>query len=210
MARNKAIFDTDILINMFRTGSLDYMIEIFEDIYVSDYVFEVELRNFSILRNKIRKSVNKGDIKILYYKDLTTVQKKLYLDAKEILDNQTTDEYVDEGEKITACYANAQKVYYYMSDDNKAAPYIRALTGVEVINYCDILYISYKVNPEHVRELNQFYQKYIGLFEDGHIPGILKNESGERKKFSAVMGMCFDKFNKNEKLTRYLDLLVNS
>jgi hypothetical protein len=36
LARNKAIFDADILINMFRTGSLDYIIDNFEEIYISD------------------------------------------------------------------------------------------------------------------------------------------------------------------------------
>jgi len=195
---------------MFGTGSLDYIIEIFDEIYVSDYVFDVELRNYDTLRNRIKKLVNKDKIKILYYKDLTSDQKKIYMNAKNILDRRTTDEYVDEGEKITACYANAHKVYYYMSDDNKAAPYIRSLTGVEVINYCDLLYISYKVNPMHISELSKFYQKYIGLFEDDHIPGILRNKSGERKEFSEVMAMCFDKFQRNEKLSRYLDLLVSS
>ncbi|MFW6282356.1 MAG: hypothetical protein ACOC1O_06200 [bacterium] len=193
---------------MFRTGSLDYIVEIFDEIFVSDYVYKVELRGYETLRNSIKKLVNKDKIKILYYKDLTFVQKKIYLEAKNILEKRTTDEYVDEGEKITACYANAHKVYYYMSDDNKAAPYIKSLTGVEVINYCDILYLSYRVNPVDISKLYKFYRKYIELFDDGQIPGKLKNNNGDRKEFSEVMGMCFDKFHSNEKLSRYLDLLV--
>ncbi|MEJ6949397.1 PIN domain-containing protein [Natronospora cellulosivora (SeqCode)] len=210
MARNKAIFDADILINIYRTGSLDYIIELFEEIYVSDYVYERELDKFPMIKNIIKKLVNKNKAKILYYNDLTQVQKKFYRTAKNILDNQTTDDYVDEGEKITACFANAHKVYYYMSDDNKAAPYIRTLTGVEVINYCDILYISSRVNQDDIGKVNQFYQEYIGLFEEGYIPGIFKNESGETMDFRLVMAMCFDKFNKSEKLSKYLDLFLDS
>lgn len=126
------------------------------------------------------------------------------------MDSKTTDDYIDEGEKITACFANAHKVYYYMSDDNMAAPYIRTLTDVEVINYCDLLYISYRINKKDVALLNDFYKKYIDLFEDGHIPGKLIDDTGNIKNFSTVMGMCFDKFHKSERLKRYLELLISS
>ena len=40
LARNKAIFDADILINMVKTKSLDYLTGIFEKIYISGYVWE--------------------------------------------------------------------------------------------------------------------------------------------------------------------------
>lgn len=44
LARNKAIFDADILINMVRTKSLEYLISMFEQIYVSDYVWNAEIK----------------------------------------------------------------------------------------------------------------------------------------------------------------------
>lgn len=42
MARNKAIFDADILINLVRTNSFDYLVSHFDKIYVADYVWNVE------------------------------------------------------------------------------------------------------------------------------------------------------------------------
>lgn len=78
LARNKAIFDADILINMFRTGSLDYIIDNFEEIYISDYVYNNELKNGSMVKNKIQKLINKGKVKILHFNDLTYAQKRLY------------------------------------------------------------------------------------------------------------------------------------
>ncbi len=195
---------------MFRTGSLDYIVHNLEQIYISDYVFKNELKDGSMEKNRIKKLINQDKVKILYFKDLTYAQKRLYLEAKKLLDSKTTEDYIDEGEKITACFANAHKVYYYMSDDNRAAPYIRSLTVVEVINYCDLLYISYRINEKDVRLLNDFYNKYINLFEEGHVPGNLIDNSGKAMKFATVMGICFDKFYKNERLTRYLELLISN
>jgi hypothetical protein len=159
-------------------------------------------------KNKVQKLINKGKVKIIYFKDLTYTQQRLYLEAKKVLDNKTTADYIDEGEKVTVCYANAHKVYYYMSDDNKATPYIRTLTNIEVINYCDLLYISYRINKQDVDQLNNFYKKYMGLFEDKHVPGKLVDNKGKVMKFSTVMGMCFDKFNNSDRLSRYLELLI--
>ena len=84
MARNKAIFDADILINMFETESLEYIINNLEKIYISDYVFKYELKNDS-MRNKIQKLINKDKVKILYYKDLTYVQTTIRLTATAFL-----------------------------------------------------------------------------------------------------------------------------
>jgi len=47
LARNKAIFDADILINTVKTKSLEYLAAVFEQIYVSDYVWNCEIREDS-------------------------------------------------------------------------------------------------------------------------------------------------------------------
>jgi len=87
-------------------------------------------------------------------------------------------DYVNEGERITAAFAKAYSIPYYMSDDNKAAPFIKSLSAVEVINYCDLLYIAYVISPEEIKQLSGFYSEYLSIFEDG-LPKTVKDKSGK-------------------------------
>jgi len=159
LARNKAVFDADILINMVKTGSLDYLTGIFDQIYISDYVWKQEIKNETEEYKAIKKLVNKGFIVILDYKKLTTKQREFYLNAYDILKNRAPSDIVNEGERITAAFAKAHSIPYYMSDDNKAAPFIKSLSAVEVVNYCDLLYIAYVVKPEDIKRLSDFYSE---------------------------------------------------
>ena len=139
MARNKAIFDADILINVVKTKSVEYLILVFEQIYVSDYVWNCEIKENTQEYPVLKSMLNRGFIKILEFSKLTVVQQGIYKNAYQILKTQTLPEFVNEGEKITAAYAKAHNVAYYISDDNKAAPHIRSVANIEVINYCDLL-----------------------------------------------------------------------
>jgi hypothetical protein len=110
MARNKAIFDADILINMCETGGLDYIIRIFDKIYIINYVWEQEIENDTQANKAIKKLMNKGLIETLDFKKLTPKQKEFYLKANEILKNKAPSDYVNEGERVTAAFAKAHSI----------------------------------------------------------------------------------------------------
>lgn len=206
MARNKAIFDADILINMCETGSLEYLICFFDKIYISDYVWKQEIENDTQDNKIIKKLMNKGLIKTLDFKKLTRNQKGFYLNAYEILKTKAPLDYVNEGERVTAAFAKAHNIPYYMSDDNKAAPYIKSLSAVEVINYCDFLYIAYHLNSKEIRQLSVFYDQYLSIFENG-LPKTVRDKSGKVLDFAGIIAKCYDKFNKSHELSELLKLL---
>ena len=73
MARNKAIFDADILINVVKTKSVEYLISVFEQIYVSDYVWNCEIKEDTQEYPVLKSMLNRGFIKILEFSKLTVV-----------------------------------------------------------------------------------------------------------------------------------------
>lgn len=101
MARNKAIFDADILINMVKTKSFKYLISMFEQIYISDYVWEKEIKNGTEEKKVLTKLKNKGFIILLEYDRLTDKQQAIYKQAYNILNNKAPSEYVNEDERRT-------------------------------------------------------------------------------------------------------------
>lgn len=206
MARKKAIFDTDILINMVKTGSLEYLTDIFEQIYVSDYVWNQEIKEGTAECKILNKMRNKRFIVVLEYSKLTEKQKGYYINAYNILKDKASEEYVNEGERITAAFAKAHNVTYYMSDDNKASPFILSLADVEVINYCDLLYIAYSLKNDDLKKIYDFYSMYISLFEEGCVPNLLRDKNGNTLKFSSMIAKAYDKFKKSNKLSELLKL----
>jgi predicted nucleic acid-binding protein len=209
LARNKAIFDADILINMVKTGSLEYLTDIFEQIYVSDYVWNREIRKGTAEYRILNNMKNKGFIVVLEYSKLTEKQKNYYINAYDILKDKTSEEYVNEGERVTAAFAKAHNVTYYMSDDNKASPFILSLADVEVINYCDLLYIAYKLRNSDLKKIYDFYNIYISLFEEGCLPNLLRDKNGNALKFSSMIAKAYDKFNKSNKLSELLKFFLD-
>lgn len=55
MAKNKGIFDADILIHICNTNMLDILFDYFECIYISDYVFNAEIKTNSKVEKLIEK-----------------------------------------------------------------------------------------------------------------------------------------------------------
>lgn len=210
LVKNKAIFDADILINMVKTRSLEYLTTIFEQIYVSDYVWNREIKEDTVEYKILNKMKNKGFIVVLEYNKLTQMQKNYYRNAYDILKDKASEEYVNEGERVTAAFAKAYNVTYYMSDDNKASPFILSLAAVEVINYCDLLYIAYELRNSDLKKIYNFYVIYISLFEVGRLPKLLRDKKGNALKFSSMIAKAYDKFNKSDKLSELLKSLLNS
>ena len=207
MARNKAIFDADILINMVKTKSLDFLISMFDQIYVSNYVWEQEIKNQTDVMKMLSKLKNKGYIILLEYEKLTVRQQEIYRQAYELLKKRAPSDLVNEGERVTASFAKAHSVSYYMSDDNKAAPYIKSLTEISVINYCDLLFMMYSINNEELKQITKFYEEYIKLFDKNCLPKTIRDKNGQASEFANVMAKSFDKFNQNKGLDEFLKLL---
>lgn len=207
LARNKAIFDADILIHFVKTDAINLVIELFGAIYVSDYVFNVEIKKDTMEYRRLSKLSNTGKLVTLGFHKLTEQQKKIYRETVIVLEANTKKDSVNEGEKVTASFAKACNIYYYMSDDNKAAPYIVSLTGIDVVNYCDLLYLYIVVKgKEHADRLRKIYSDFIALFDHGKEPNIIKKD-GQVIEFKDAIGRCFDRFKRSKNLTDFLELL---
>lgn len=207
LARNKAIFDADILLHLVKTNTIDLVIELFDVIYVSDYVYDVEIRKHTDEHRKLTKLINSDKLIVLTYSKLTEPQKKAYRETVKVLESKTSKDKVNEGEKVTAGFTKACNIYYYMSDDNKAALYIASLAGVDVVNFCDLLYLYIAVKgKEHADKLKKAYSDFVGLFDPGKEPNILKQD-GRVIEFKDVIARCYDRFRDNKNLADLLELL---
>lgn len=120
------------------------------------------------------------------------------------------DNAINECERVTASFAKAVSIYYYMSDDNMASTHIRSLTDVDIINYCDILFIylytnNYMKNKEEKEKLKQCYDRYVKLYDPNKIPRILRNiKTKNVNSFLEMMGVCYTKFERIENLNKLL------
>lgn len=209
MARVKAIFDADILIHLVETDSIMFALETLNCIYISEYVYQYEIGKDTKTEKAITKLINTEKVKILTYQGLTPKQKNIYRETKkllqrEIISTNPNENPINEGERITAAIAKACNIYYYMSDDNKAAPYIKSLVAVEVINYCDILFLYLWVfEKEKIEELKTSYASFVALYDEDKIPRIIKDKD-KVLSFIETMGRCHVKFHKSDNLKRLM------
>lgn len=207
MARNKAVFDADILINLVKTNSFDYLVSHFDKIYVADYVWNTEIKNNTDEKRFLQKKMNQGLLVILEYSKMTSNQKRIYEEAYKILNQMGLADFVNQGEKITASFAKAFSVAYYMSDDNKAATYIKEYADVAIINYCDLLFIAYSIQDDDLEKILNFYIAYLSIFPQGSIPKTIRGKNGQALDFAEIMAKCSDKFAKNIQLSALLKLI---
>lgn len=182
MARNKAVFDADILINLVKTNSFDYLVSHFEKIYVADYVWNTEIKNNTDEKRFLQKKMNQGLLVLLDYSQMTQIQKKIYGEAYKILNQLGLADFVNEGEKITASFAKAFSVAYYMSDDNKAATYIKDYADVTIINFCDLLFMAYCIQEDDLEKILNYYTAYINIFTQGFLPKTLHRKTFGRPR----------------------------
>ncbi|KZL94015.1 hypothetical protein [Clostridium magnum] len=97
-----------------------------------------------------------------------------------------------------------------MSDDNKAAPYIKSLAAVEIINFCDILFLYIRVHDKNeLDNLQNCYVKFTELYEEGKEPKIIKM-NGKVLPFIEVIRRSYIKFSKSENLKRLMDNIINN
>lgn len=210
MARVKAIFDADSLIHLVETDSIKFALETLNCIYVSEYVYQHEIKKGTKTAKVINKLINTEKIKILTYEGLTPKQKAVYKETdkllqREIISNNQDENPINEGEKITAAIAKACNIYYYMSDDNKAAPYIRSLAAVEVINFCDILFLYLFIfGKDEIEQLRASYKSFIDTYDEDKIPRIIKDK-GKVLEFKDTMGRCHVKFHASDNLKRLIN-----
>lgn len=205
MARVKAIFDADILIHLVETNSIKFALKTLNCIYVSEYVYQCEIRKDTETGRQIKKLKNIDKIKVLKYEKLTPQQQKVYRETYRLLKREhisvdPEENPINEGERVTAAFAKACNIYYYMSDDNKAAPYIKSLAAVEVINFCDILFLYLWIfGKDDIEQLRESYKSFIDSYDANKIPRIIKGK-GNILFFEEMMGRCYDKFHNSDKL----------
>jgi len=205
LARVKAIFDADILIHLVETDSIKFALETLECIFVSEYVYQYEIKKDTEVGRKIKKLKNTEKIKILQYRRLTSQQQKVYRETYKLLKKEDIsvdpeENPINEGERITAAFAKSCNIYYYMSDDNRAAPYIKSLAAVEVINFCDILFLYLWVfGKDDIEQLRKNYKSFINSYDADKIPRIIKDK-GSILTFEKMMGRCYDKFHNSDRL----------
>lgn len=206
MARIKAIFDADILIHLVKTKAMYFAIKTLGMLYVSDYVYQQEIKKDTFEGKQIEKLKSSGKLKIIEFSGLTEAQKRVYRENYKLLKKEDIrGNPINEGERVTACLAKAVNIYYYMSDDNKAAPYIRSLVSVDIINFSDILFlylVAFKKSD--IEKLRESYRKFLAMYDSDKTPKIFKCR-GIIRSFEEMMGVCFDKFQKNDNLKRLLD-----
>lgn len=212
MPRVKAIFDADILIHLVKTNAIEYAIDTIDQIYVSEWVYEHEINKDTTEGKRIEKLKNSGKIEILTYGKLTSKQKSVYNEAYRLLKKENDsvsheDNLINEGERITASLAKAHNIYYYMSDDNRAAPHIRSLAAVDIINYCDILLMHLVAyNNAEKDNLKKCYENYIKLYDEDKIPKILR-DNDKIYTFAEMMGRCFARFQRTPNLNNLLNYI---
>ncbi|MBU3161782.1 hypothetical protein KPL37_19030 [Clostridium frigoris] len=210
MARIKAVFDADILIHLVKTKSIGLAMETLGCLYISDYVYEHEIKKDTTEGRKIDKLKNNQKIKILKYDKLTKTQKKVYSETYKLLKNED-DSYnpgenpINEGERVTAAFAKACNIYYYMSDDNRASSHIRSLAAIDIVNYCDVLFLHLFVFGKlKINEVRKSYNDFIELYDKEKIPRILKNK-GNVCSFEEMVEITYSKFHKYNNLKVLLD-----
>jgi hypothetical protein len=210
LARVKAIFDADILIHLVKTNAIEFAIETLGILYIGDFVYQQEIKKDSLEGKKIEKLKNSRKIQIIEFNSLTDVQKKVYRETykllkREEISEKPQDNPINEGERITASYAKACNIFYYMSDDNKASSHIRSLASVDIVNYCEILFLHvYIYRKLRIEELRKSYGSFVDLYDKDKIPRILKNK-GVLRTFEEMMAVSYDKFHSNSNLKRLLD-----
>lgn len=206
-----------IFYHLVKTKAVDLAIDAIDNIYISGWVYNNEIKKSTAEGKIIEKLKKNGTIKILEYNKLTSAQKNIYNETYKLLKSKDAgtehdDNVINEGERVTASFAKAVNIYYYMSDDNRAAPHIRSLTDVDIINYCDILFIylyanNYLANKEEKEKLKECYDRYVKLYDPNKIPRILRNRKTKSiNTFIEMMGLCYTKFERIENLNK---LLVN-
>jgi hypothetical protein len=112
-----ASIDTDIVIHLYLSGKQGLLFEMFDDLYMHEFLYERELKRKSLdVYTELSSDVLEGRIAIIRNKDL------IELGVKGLFDNYMRDyEYLfDRGELYAVALAKAMGLFAFISDDTKA------------------------------------------------------------------------------------------
>lgn len=117
-----AISDTDIIIDLFRSGCVDLLSLLFNRIYITEFIFDRELRkiagsNFDAIRAIIEDP--NSPFEIVWENGLDFVTKN----AKKALKNER-QYIVGPGELDCACYAHASGINFVVSNNHTEFRYL--------------------------------------------------------------------------------------
>lgn len=98
------------------TDSIKFALETLECIFVSEYVYQYEIKKDTKVGRKIEKLKNTEKIKILQHEGLTSQQQKVYRETYKLLKKEDIsvdpeENPINEGERITAAFAKACNIY---------------------------------------------------------------------------------------------------
>lgn len=112
-----ASIDTDIVIHLYLSGKQGLLFEMFDELYMHEFLYERELKRKSLdVYAEFSSDVLEGRIAIIRNKDL------IELGVKGLFDNYMRDyEYLfDRGELYAVALAKAMGLFAFISDDTKA------------------------------------------------------------------------------------------
>ena len=112
----RASIDTDVVIHLYLSDKQELFFEIFDDIYMHEFLYEKELRNNSyIVYERFKADVLEGKVKIIKNKDI------IEMGIKGLFDEYKRDFEVlfDWGEVVAISLAKAMGISAFISDDTK-------------------------------------------------------------------------------------------
>ncbi len=112
----RASIDTDVVIHLYLSDKQELFFEIFDDIYMHEFLYEKELRNNSyIVYERFKADVLGGKVKIIKNKDI------IEMGLKGLFDEYKRDYQVlfDWGEVVAISLAKAMGISAFISDDTK-------------------------------------------------------------------------------------------
>lgn len=154
-----AISDTDIILDLYRSGCLQILSLLFHKIYIPEFIYENELKkvasrrhdiSFDELKQKIEDK--NGPFEIVYERNIDTVTKNL----KKVLVQEKMD-LAGPGEVECACYAHASNIKFVVSNNHTEFRYLNDIAVM--LTYYHILAVCVFHNKIDEPVAEDFYNK---------------------------------------------------
>ena len=154
-----AISDTDILIDLFKSGTLEILELLFHKIYIPEFIYEKELKkvvrrqqDISLIELQVHLEDSDGPFEIVYDSELDNITKNV----KKALVQERKD-LAGPGEVECACFAKASDINYVVSNNHTE---FRFLNDIAVmLSYYHVLSICVFHNKIDVETATRYYDK---------------------------------------------------
>ncbi len=152
-----ASIDTDIVIHLYGSGKDELLFYFFDQLYMHAYLYEQELRvKGALIYQKVSTDVEKGRIKIVSGKDLTS------MGIQGLFESYKRDyKYIfDSGELYAVSMAKAMGLVAFLSDDaNKFGPHEtlvkELIEDVMPFAFYELLFLKYLSSAISLEEMHR-------------------------------------------------------